>query len=257
MHTLILLAHPEKNSLNAQLARSAQERLEWNGNSVELVDLYREAFDPLEAEHHYARRLNGAFFSVLSEQRHASDLGTLPPEVIRAIDQLDRADLVIFQFPLWWWSMPAILKGWIDRVFVWGSVYNSRMRYCDKGRFRGKRAFLSVTTGASAPAFWPDGQCANLDLILWPIHFSLSYVGFEVLPPHRSFGVISDSSQVDPPLGDVSPRLDALKAHIDKLDSLEPIGFNASTDWDNQGRLRPDATSFSPFIRHLRPCDQR
>ncbi|MER9300247.1 NAD(P)H-dependent oxidoreductase [Mesorhizobium sp. M0621] len=257
MHTLILLAHPETNSLNAQLARCAQETLECNGNSVELVDLYREAFDPLEGEHHYAKRLNETFFSALSEQGHASDLGTLPLEVRRAIDQLDRADLVVFQFPLWWWAMPALLKGWIDRVFVWGEVYTSKMRYCDKGRFRGKRAFLSVTTGAPAPAFGPDGRAGNLDLILWPIHFSLSYVGFKVLPPHRSLGVISDSSQADPQLGDLSLRLEALKTHIDELESLEPIQFNGSQDWDNQGRLRPDATSFSPFIQHLARRDRR
>ncbi|WP_146147817.1 NAD(P)H-dependent oxidoreductase [Phyllobacterium sophorae] len=133
MHTLILLAHPEKNSLNVQLARSAQEKLKWNGNSVELVDLYREAFDPLEAEHHYAKRLNEAFFSPY-RNKATSDLGTLPPDVMRAIDQLDRADLVVFQFPLWWWLMPAILKGWIDRVFVWGSVFTSKMRYWRRAR---------------------------------------------------------------------------------------------------------------------------
>jgi NAD(P)H dehydrogenase (quinone) len=257
MHTLILLAHPEKNSLNAQLAQSAQERLERNGNSVELVDLYRDAFDPLEGEHHYPKRLNKTFFSALSEQGYASELGTLPPEVMRAIDQLDRADLVVFQFPLWWWSMPAVLKGWIDRVFVWGNVYTSKMRYCDKGRFRGKRSFLSVTTGAPASAFGPDGRAGNLDLILWPIHFSLSYVGFKVLPPYRSFGVTSDSAQSQTTLGDVSPRLEALTAHIDELDRLEPIRFNASTDWDGQGRLKPDAASFSPFIRHLGPSGRR
>jgi NAD(P)H dehydrogenase (quinone) len=252
MHTLILLAHPEENSLSAQLARVAQDSLERRGSTVELVDLYREAFDPLEAKHHYAQRLNQEFFSALSEQNHAAQGKTLPHDIVRAIDQLDRADLVVFQFPLWWWSMPAILKGWFDRVLVRGEVYTSRMRYPDKGRFRGKRAFLSVTTGAPAAAFGPDGRAGDLDLILWPIHFSLSYVGFEVLPPHRCHGVVSNSSELDRELGELPRRLEEFGAHIDALDSLEPIRFNSSSDWDDQGRLKAGANSFSPFIRH---CD--
>ncbi|RWH39475.1 MAG: hypothetical protein EOQ80_29410 [Mesorhizobium sp.] len=54
----------------------------------------------------------------------------------------------------------------------------------------GQAAVPSVTTGAPAPAFGPDGRPGNIELILWPIHFSLSYVGFEVLSPHLSSGVI-------------------------------------------------------------------
>lgn len=253
MHGLIVLAHPEKNSLNAQLAGAARERFACGGNTVEVLDLYEAGFDPLECGDHYGCRANGAFFSALTEQRHASDTGTLPADVAGAIDQIDRADLVMFQFPLWWWSMPAILKGWIDRVFVWGGVYTSSMRYCDRGRFRGKRTFLSVTTGAPEPAFGPDGRAGNLDMILWPIHFGLSYVGFEVLPPLRSFGVISDSAQGSPISDGTSGYLDALNRHIDALESLEAIRFNTSADWDREGRLRPDAPSFSPFIRHARP----
>src|SRR5699024_10108284 len=133
----------------------------------------------------------------MAEQRHGSDTDSLPAGVERTIEQLERADLIILQFPLWWWSTPAILKGWLDRVFVWGRIYSSQVRYHDQGHSRGKQALISTTTGAPAVAFGPDGRCGDLDLVLWHIHFSLSYVGFTVLPPFHC-GNVGKSSRTDP-----------------------------------------------------------
>ena len=252
MHALVVLAHPEERSFNAALARTAEATLTAEGHTVELADLYREGFDPLEGGSHFHRRVDNDFFSAMAEQRHASDTDSLPADVERAIAQLERADLVIFQYPLWWWSMPAILKGWLDRVFVWGRVYSSRMRYCDRGHFRGRRALVSVTTGAQEPAFGPDGRAGNLDLVLWPMHFSLSYIGFSVLPPFRSFGVMNPAADST---GAVRARLEGSKAgfrsHLEQLDSLAPLGFNGSRDWDLSGRLKLEAPSYGPFIRHI------
>lgn len=188
----------------------------------------------------------------MAEQRHASDTDALPADAERAIAQLERADLVIFQFPLWWWSVPAVLKGWLDRVFVWGRVYSSKVRYCDRGHFRGKRALVSVTTGASEAVFGPDGRAGDLDLVLWPVHFSLSYVGFSVLPPFRSFEVVNaPASGAEALRARLEGHKAGLRSHIERLESLEPLKFSSSRDWDESGRLRPDAPSYSPFIRHV------
>lgn len=258
MHALIVLAHPEEKSFNAQLARTAKGTLEGQGHTVEIADLYREGFDPLEGPRHFPERADSGFFSAMAEQRHAADTNALPTDVEREIARLERADLVIFQFPLWWWSVPAILKGWLDRVFVWGRVYSSRMRYEDRGHFRGKRAFLSVTTGAPEPAFGPDGRAGNLDLVLWPVEFSLSYVGFSVLPSFRAFGVGGAAPAEAATLArGIESRKAALSAHLGRLDRLRPLPFNGSQDWDETGRLKPDAPSHSPFIRHAeRPRDR-
>jgi NAD(P)H dehydrogenase (quinone) len=60
-----------------------------------------------------------------------------------------RADLLILQFPIWWFGMPAILKGWADWVLARGFAYVAGRKY-DTGMFRGKTAMVAATTGTSA-----------------------------------------------------------------------------------------------------------
>jgi multimeric flavodoxin WrbA len=77
------------------------------------------------------------------------------------------ADAVILQFPLWWFGMPAILKGWIDRVYAYGFAYGykgvgNRFRYGD-GALKGKRAMLSVMCGGPEQDYSPRGINAPLE----------------------------------------------------------------------------------------------
>jgi NAD(P)H dehydrogenase (quinone) len=65
------------------------------------------------------------------------------------IASIDRADVLVLQFPMWWHLPPAILKGWFDRVFAYGEVYASQRRF-EKGRYAGKRAMLSITVAPVA-----------------------------------------------------------------------------------------------------------
>ncbi|MCM3320563.1 NAD(P)H-dependent oxidoreductase, partial [Staphylococcus warneri] len=152
------------------------------GHDVEVSDLYADGFDPVEAPRHYPCRANADVFSALVEQRHASTHATLPADVRREIARLEQADLVVFQFPVWWHAAPAMLKGWFDRVFVNGGLYTGSRRY-DRGHFRGRRAICSVTTGAPAATFGPGGRSGDIGLLLWPIHYSLHYMGYDVLSP--------------------------------------------------------------------------
>lgn len=82
--------------------------------------------------------------------------------------------------------MPAILKGWADRVFTRGFAYLPGRKY-DTGLLTGKLALVSVTTGTSADTYMPDGIDGDLLDILWPVHNGLlRYSGFDVLPPFAS-----------------------------------------------------------------------
>lgn len=100
------------------------------------------------------------------------------------------ADAVILQFPLWWFTMPAILKGWIDRVYSYGFTYgvgeHSDKRWGDRygeGIFAGKRAMLVVTTGGWEEHYSERGINGPIDDLLFPInHGVLFYPGFDVLP---------------------------------------------------------------------------
>ncbi|WP_274426695.1 NAD(P)H-dependent oxidoreductase [Chelativorans sp. YIM 93263] len=244
MHVLIVYTHPEPNSFNGAMKTAAAKHLRTLGHTVEISDLYAEGFDPAEKAAHYIDRVNPALFTPLAEQRHAGRNGTLPDDVQREIDRIERADLVLFQFPLWWHAQPAILKGWFDRVFVSGKLYTSSMRY-DRGIFRGKRAVLSVTTGAPEAAFGPGGRGGDIELLLWPIQYSLHYVGFSVLEPFLSFSVAGHGYSYEDDREKIE-RLegyqDAWIARLSGIQDETPLAFPGWADWDDAGRLKPERT---------------
>src|SRR5262249_18844940 len=151
-HAHIVLAHPESRSFNAHLAATARKALADRGWSSSLSDLYAMGFDPAERAGHYAGRRQEERFDVQAEQRHASEQGTIPPDVAAEIERLARADLLILQYPMWWHLPPAMLKGWFDRVLIYGEVYASRKRF-EAGRFAGRRALISVTVGTSPETY--------------------------------------------------------------------------------------------------------
>lgn len=238
MHALIVHCHPEPCSFNTALTEIAVEELRKQGHTIEVSDLYAEGFDPIEGPQHFPQRAVSNYFSALTEQRHASESSALPADVTREIDRLERAQLVIFQFPLWWHSTPAMLKGWLDRVFVYGGLYTGRMRY-DRGYFRGRRAICSITTGAPTSVFTTKGRGGgHIEELLYPMLFSLHYMGYSVLPPFTAHGVQAGGvtyltkSAFD-------KLLDAHKQQwVHRLAQLltdEPIPFPGWTDWDEQG----------------------
>ena len=256
MHAHIVLAHPETQSFNAHLASVARLVLEAQGWSVSLSDLYGLGFDPCERAEHYPARMQPQRFDVQAEQRHASNQATMPPEVAAEIERLDRADLLILQYPMWWHLPPAMLKGWFDRVLIYGEVYTSQRRF-EKGRFLGKRAMLSLTVGTSPETYGFDGRSGDIDLLLWPVNFSLAYVGYSVLTPFVAYGVeaglrYSDASAVEARLRRVE---EDLKGALRSLDRRLMIPFNRMAEWGANGRIVPEAPVHSPFIRRKERLD--
>ena len=240
MHALIVHCHPEPVSFNGALTSVARTTLRERGFSVDITDLYREKFDPCERAEHYEHRKNNAVFSPLGEQRHAFDTKTLPEIVQREIARLEFADLVVFQFPIWWHGQPAMLKGWFDRIFVNGGLYTSAMRY-DRGYFRGRRVVCSVTTGAPEIAFGPGSRGGDIERILWSTHYSLHYMGFHVLPPFVAFGiqghgyVHSDEDSNDRCLTLYRKKW---KERLQTLDRDTPLVFPVWDDWNEDGRSK-------------------
>jgi NAD(P)H dehydrogenase (quinone) len=157
------------------------------------------------------------------------------------IAHLEAADLLILQYPMWWHLPPAMLKGWFDRVFVFGAVYGSQRRF-EKGHFRGKRAMLSLTVGTSAETYAHDGRSGDIDLLLWPVHFTLAYVGFDVLSPFIAYGVeaglrYSDASVVETRLRQIEQDW---RDSLARLGDRRVIPFNRMAEWGSDGRLKPD-----------------
>jgi len=251
MRAHIVLAHPEPLSFNGHLATVARDALEQTGWSVSTTDLYGKGFDPCERFSHYAEPHDKARFNVQAEQRHASEQGTIPSDVKEEIELLDASDLLILQYPMWWHLPPAILKGWYDRVFIYGEVYTSTKRFED-GRFSGKRAMLSVTAGTSRETYAYNGRSGDMKLMLWPVNFSLAFVGYTVLTPFVAYGVesgirYSDSDVIDKRLHTIA---DQLAARMENIDDVTTVPFNRMSDWGEDGRIKHSAPVHSAFIRH-------
>ena len=256
MHAHFVLAHPEPQSFNAHLVRSGTAALEAEGWTVSVSDLYAAGFDPCERPDHYPDRASPARFDAQVEQRHTSETGSLPKAIADELALMDHADILILQYPMWWHLPPAMLKGWFDRVLAYGAAYTSRKRF-ETGRFAGKRAMLSVTVGTSRATYEHDGRSGDIDLLLWPVNFTLAYVGYAVLKPFIAYGVeaglrYSDASVVEARLRQVEADLsDALV----NLDRRAAIPFNRMAEWGPDGRITAEAAVHSPFIRRRARLD--
>ncbi|CAN5177245.1 NAD(P)H-dependent oxidoreductase [soil metagenome] len=241
MNILIVFAHPEPASLNGSLKDFAVRRLQAAGHSVRVSDLYAmhwkagvDAGDNTDHE-------SGAPFDAVAESSHAFANGTQSADIALEQDKLRWADAVILQFPLWWFSMPAILKGWIDRVYAYGFAYgvgeHSDRHWGDRygeGTMKGKRAMLMVTTGGWASHYSQRGVNGALDDLLFPIqHGVLYYPGFDVLPPF----VVHQTGSVDD--ARFASACDELAERLDELFTTRPIAYRPQNGGDY---LIPDLT---------------
>lgn len=237
MKALIVFCHPERSSFNGALANLAKKTLEDQGYEVDITDLYAEDFDPAESAKHYPDRADPDEFSVLGEQRHSFNNGSLRAEIQRQIALLEQADFVLFQFPIWWHSVPAMLKGWIDRVFVSGGLYTSKKRY-DQGHFKGKMALCSATISAPAVAMQPGGRGGTVEQIFWSTQYSLHYMGFSVLPPFlansvQGHGYATDDEETNKRR--LEGHKEAFVKRLMQIKSTEPISYHTWKDWDELG----------------------
>ncbi len=249
--TLIVLAHPEPRSFNGAWSGATATACAAQGHVVLRSDLTTMGFDAVEARQLYPAQPADVPFDPLKAQEDAAASGHLPDEVATEIDKLTLADLVVFHFPLWWFAPPAVLKGWFDRVLVHGALHDIDRRF-DRGHCRGKRALFCVTTGATAAECGPDGKEGNVGMLLWPAAYTLRYLGFDVYAPeclHGVHGYFTGDERIalEQRLRDT---LDKWPEIIAGLNSRPLMPFNADNDFDADGRLRPDAPSHSPFIRH-------
>jgi NAD(P)H dehydrogenase (quinone) len=200
MNVLIIHAHPEPKSFCAALKDTAIETLKALGHEVCVSDLYAMGFNPVASAEDFLARENEEYLNYALEQRSGGAAGTMTQDIQDEISKVKQADLIIFTFPLFWMSAPAILKGWIDRVFVSGIFYGGKRIY-GKGGMSGKRALVCTTLGGRDYMFGESalhgqlyGESGMLRSIL---QGSLGYVGMDVLEPFIAYHVpyINDESR--------------------------------------------------------------
>jgi NAD(P)H dehydrogenase (quinone) len=184
MNVLIVYAHPEPKSFNGALLQQSIDTLQALGHSVQVSDLYAMQFNPVGGRHDFTSEANPDYFKYQAEQLHASQQDSFADEVKKEQDKVAWADVLILQFPLWWFSMPAILKGWVDRVLAMGFAYGGGKGTYLTGPFKGKRAILVTTTGGPEISYGEGARNGDIEKLLYPIqHGVLHFVGMDVLPP--------------------------------------------------------------------------
>lgn len=246
MNVLIVYAHPESKSFNGAMRDVAIETLERTGNEVVVSDLYAMRFNPVVGlDDFVGERADPHVFSVQKEQTKAYETSSLAPDILAEIEKLRRADVLILQFPIWWFGMPAILKGWADRIFARGFAYMPGRKY-DTGMFRGKTAMIAATTGTSADTYAPDGIDGDILTVLWPIHNGLlRYSGFDVLPPYIAYmpGRVGQDVR--------EAYLQAYRKRLLELESSPKLFFHPAGDYGPNERLKPGVSARSGVQRNV------
>jgi NAD(P)H dehydrogenase (quinone) len=234
MKALLVYAHPEPTSLNGSLKNFAAQRLRSAGHTVEVSDLYAMGWKAVVDRADFLDRDPREPFHPEESSKHGFETDTQTADIAIEQRKLLEADLLLLQFPLWWFSMPAVLKGWVDRVFAYGLAYgvgeHSDQKWGERygeGRFKGKRAMLIVTTGGWAPHYCERGINGRIDDLLFPInHGILHYPGFEVLPPY----LIYQTGKMD--AARYLRMQEELGARLDNIAATAPIPYRTQNGGD-------------------------
>ena len=252
--TLIVLAHPEPRSFNGSWAQASAEASEANGHTVLFSDLVSMGFDPVEKRSHYdlvTANDDDEPFDPLRMQDRAANMNRLPAEVATEIQKIRDVDRVIFHFPLWWFAPPAILKGWLDRCLVHGALHTSTQRF-DAGICIDKKALFCVSTGSTALESSPSGKEGDVNMLVWPMAYTLRYLGFTVLEPivvHGVHGFHEGEAKAALQLR-LSQVINNQHHLVSNFDELPRMQFNRDDEFSDEGILKPSARSYSGFIRH-------
>lgn len=245
MKILLVFAHPETRSLNGALRDVALAELAAQGHEVKVSDLYAESWKSEVDRADFPALIDDQRLIPVAASKRAFHGNTLTPDVKAEIDKLLWADVLILQFPLWWFAMPAILKGWVDRVFAYGFAYgvgeHSEKRWGDRygeGALAGKRAMLFVTAGGWEEHYSPRGVNGPIDDLLFPVnHGILHYPGYEVLPSFVVYRVDRFGE------AEFAMAAEQLRERMRTLATTAPIAYRRQNGGDYlipKMQLRPD-----------------
>ncbi|OGA23581.1 MAG: hypothetical protein A3H34_04805 [Betaproteobacteria bacterium RIFCSPLOWO2_02_FULL_67_19] len=233
MKVFIVFAHHEPRSFGAALLKASLDALDATGHEAIVSDLHAMGFNPIATAADFKQRRFPDALQYDREQKYACEHGAFADDIQAEIDKLRWCDFLLLQFPLWWFSVPAILKGWIDRVFANGVVYGKGRRM-DDGGLKGRKAMLTITTGCYPEMVAPDGLLGDLNVNLWHLNSgTLAYTGFKVLPPFVAWSIHYTTHEQR------TRYLEQYALHVQRLEQIEPLFFHPLSDFEPNWRLRP------------------
>jgi NAD(P)H dehydrogenase (quinone) len=139
MKILLVYCHPNPESFTAAVKATALEALTRAGHTVDVLDLYAEDFEPVMSR---AER----------ENYHTPSINRAPVEAHLA--RIQAADGLLFVYPTWWYAQPAMLKGWLDRVFVPHEAFTMPQGDLPIRGLMTNIRFLGVLTSLGSPRWW-------------------------------------------------------------------------------------------------------
>lgn len=188
---MIVYAHNEPTSFTSAMKNLAVQVLGGQGHNVSVSDLYGQGFSATAQKWDFITT-TGGHFNYMLEQKHAAKLDlAYSPDIIAEIQKIKEAGLVLFVAPVWWFSVPAILKGWFDRVLAMGVAWDSGRIY-ENGLLRGRQAMLILAAGGPQDYYQENGRHEAVpQQILHPInHGTLAFCGFDVHEPFVALNVL-------------------------------------------------------------------
>lgn len=177
MKTLVIYTHPNPASFNAAIKETVVDQLTTKGHEVKVRDLYAQNFNPILSADDFTQ-----FFQ-----------NQIPEDIKVEQDAIAWADQLVFIYPTWWTNMPAMLKGYIDRVFTNGFAF----KYTENGAeglLNGKKAIIFQTTGQPKESLEAYNLISPLQI---SIEGSLSFTGIETISHPLFFSVpyVSDEER--------------------------------------------------------------
>lgn len=225
---LVVHAHPERESFVAAMRDAAIAELRKQQFHVTVSDLYAQGFDPVAKAEDFSNRRNPDYLVYALEQRHAYTNISLADDIACELKKVLAADTIVFTFPIFWFSAPAILKGWFDRVLLSGPVYGGR-RFYDRGGLAGKRAILGISLGGREHMFGPNSVHGDLQHLLSHIlRGTLGYSGLQVTEPFFAFHIPYLDEQ------DRNAVLSRWRQHLAKLEDLPALPMPSLDEFDDQ-----------------------
>ncbi|MFI4936514.1 MAG: NAD(P)H-dependent oxidoreductase [Caulobacterales bacterium] len=233
MRFFIVHAHHEPKSFNGAMTREATSALRDAGHEVVVSDLYAMGFNPVSDRRNFTTVLDPDYLKQQNEEAHAAKVDGFAAELDAEMEKLFWCDVLILQFPMWWFGLPAILKGWVDRVFAAGGKLYGGGKWYDNGVLAGRRAMCSITVGGPETMYGADGLNGAMEGILFPInHGILRFVGFTVVQPF----LVHAPARLDDQAR--ASRLADYRARVVGISQAPVIVYPPLADYDETYRLK-------------------
>ncbi|EJL87110.1 putative NADPH-quinone reductase (modulator of drug activity B) [Polaromonas sp. CF318] len=233
----IVYAHPEPNSFVAAMRDFTTQALESKGWKTSVTDLQEINFEPVASSSDFGTRARSDYLVYPLEQRHGYEHKTLAPDILSEVEAVRNADLLVMVFPVFWYSVPAQMKGWIDRVFLSGAFYGGTRVY-DRGGMKGKHAMVVASLGGRDYMFEPGSIHGDLKgMMRHLLQGTLGYVGYSVYDPFFAYHA---------PYVDNDVRVSMLMRlyyEIEKLESRPVMPMPSLEDFDDQFRPKSKPVS--------------